>query len=241
MNIALNILDWQASAPGLSTHEHWRDWSLAVPVVAADAPLPDCPHLPMMTARRLSAGSRLAVDNGLALLQRYQPEAVVFTSRHGELERNQRILDALAQQHPLSPTDFTMSVHNAAVGSLTIVANAPLVSTSLSAGEDSFQQGLVEALVLVKSGYPRVLLVDFDSHIPAFYHPYLASGTPNYPYATALLLTAGATLHCASEPAEGTPSHCVLPQSLSFLHSWLSGKSEFTITGERLRWRWSCQ
>ncbi|MEA9390026.1 beta-ketoacyl synthase chain length factor [Acerihabitans sp. TG2] len=241
MNIALNILDWQASAPGLSTHDHWRKWSLIAPAISADAPLPNCPNLPMMTARRLSAGSRLAVDNGLALLRRHQPEAVVFTSRHGELERNQRILDALAQQHPLSPTDFTMSVHNAAVGSLTIVGNAPLVSTSLSAGEDSFQQGLVEALVLIKSGYQRVLLVDFDNHIPAFYHPLMASGTPNYPYATALLLTAGETLHCVSQPLEGKPLPRVLPQSLRFLHSWLSGKREFSITGERLRWRWSCQ
>jgi len=239
MNIALNILDWQASAPGLSTHEHWRDWSLAVPVVAADAPLPDCPHLPMMTARRLSAGSRLAVDNGLGLLRRYQPEAVVFTSRHGELERNQRILDALAQQHPISPTDFTMSVHNAAVGSLTIVAKAPLVSTSLSAGEDSFQQGLIEALVLVNSGYPRVLLVDFDNPIPDFYQPFMAPDTPNYPYAAALLLTAGDSLRCAGERAQDPLSPRALPQSLAFLHGWLSGRREFTITGERLCWRWS--
>lgn len=93
--------------------------------------LTKCDQLPMMTARRLNSGSRMAVNNGLALLRR-QPEieAIVFTSRHGELERNLRILLALSKQESLSPTDFAMSVHNSAVGSLTIAAQAPLVSTS---------------------------------------------------------------------------------------------------------------
>ncbi|WP_413736394.1 beta-ketoacyl synthase chain length factor [Sodalis sp. RH21] len=239
MKLALTILDWQAGAPGLSTPEHWRAWSGSPPAIIADAALPPCAQLPMMTARRLSAGSRLAVDHGLALLRRHQPDAVIFTSRHGELERNQRILDALARQHTLSPTDFTMSVHNAAVGSLTIAAQAPLVSASLSAGEDSFQQGLVEAQILLKSGYSRVLLVDFDNKIPAFYHPFLAPGTPDFPYAVALLLTAGETLCCRSDRARQEAPPRVLPQSLAFMHHWLSAETAFSITGERLCWRWS--
>ncbi|WP_410012872.1 beta-ketoacyl synthase chain length factor [Sodalis sp. C49] len=240
MQISLNILDWQASAPGLSGRDDWRRWSVAAPLIARDAPLPDCPHLPMMTARRLSAGSRLAVDNGLALLQRHQPDAVIFSSRHGELERNQRILEALAGLTPPSPTDFAMSVHNAAVGSLTIVAKAPLASASLSAGEDSFQQGLVEAQLFLHSGYQRVLLVDFDNTIPAFYRPYLAEQTPDYPYAVALLLTPGATLRCQSQRLDKPISPGMLPQSLAFLHGWLSGAPAFTLTSERLSWHWSC-
>lgn len=240
MKVALNILDWQASAPGLSGQDQWRQWSDNAPLIAGNAPLPPCRHLPMMTARRLSAGSRMAVDNGLVLLQRHQPDAVIFTSRHGELERNQRILDALAGLTPPSPTDFAMSVHNAAVGSLTIVAKAPLVSSSLSAGEDSFQQGLVEAQSFLHSGYRRVLLVDFDNPLPAFYRPHLADQTPDYPYAAALLLTPGDTLRFRSQRLDTPPSPRGLPQSLAFLHGWLSGKPAFTLTGERLSWHWSC-
>lgn len=48
----------------------------------------------MMTARRLSSGSKLAVDCGLAMLRRHDINAVLYTSRHGELERNYRILHA---------------------------------------------------------------------------------------------------------------------------------------------------
>ncbi len=71
---------------------------------------------------------------------------MVFTSRHGELERNFRILQALATGQDLSPTDFAMSVHNSAVGNLTIAAQQPIVSSSLSAGLDTFQQGLCEVI-----------------------------------------------------------------------------------------------
>ncbi|TYE05268.1 beta-ketoacyl synthase, partial [Escherichia coli] len=69
------------------------------------APLAKLSELPMMTARRLSSGSKLAVECGLAMLRRYQPDAVLYTSRHGELERNYRIVHALATEQALSPTD----------------------------------------------------------------------------------------------------------------------------------------
>lgn len=48
----------------------------------------------MMTARRLNSGSKLAVDCGLSMLRKHAIDAVVYTSRHGELERNYRILHA---------------------------------------------------------------------------------------------------------------------------------------------------
>ena len=103
----------------------------------------------MMTARLLSLGSKLAVECGLTL-RRHRPDAVLYTSRHGELERNYRIVHALATEQALSPTDFALSVHNSSVGNLTIVAKQPIVSSSLSAGRDSFQQGLCEGLACYK-------------------------------------------------------------------------------------------
>ncbi len=115
----------------------------------------------MMTARRLSSGSKLAVECGLSMLQKHAIDAVLYTSRHGELERNYRILEALATNQAVSPTDFALSVHNSAVGNLTIAAKQPVVSSSLAAGKDTFQQGLCEVISLLQAGYQRVLMVDF--------------------------------------------------------------------------------
>lgn len=240
MNLAFTLVDWQASAPGLHQPADWVRWAQQPAVIDSSQPLAKCSQLPMMAARRLTAGSRAAVDCGLTLLRRSAVDALVFTSRHGELERNLRILSALAQQQSVSPTDFAMSVHNAAVGSLTIAAQAPLVATSLAAGVDSFQQGMVEVAALHKAGYQRVLLVDFEGAIPDIYHAHLSDQALFAAYAVALLLAPGEQCQCSSHP-DRVPRTASLPQSLLFLHAQLGRQAEFSLPGDRCRWQWQCR
>ncbi|MEW7311482.1 beta-ketoacyl synthase chain length factor [Buttiauxella gaviniae] len=238
MKLAFNIIDWQASAPGLSASDDWQAWSKSPAEIDISAPLAKSTHLPMMTARRLASGSRLAVDCALAVFSRHQVDALVFASRHGELERNFRILTALAEGESLSPTDFAMSVHNSAVGNTTIAAKQALVSSSVSAGYDTFAQALIEVASLHHAGYQRVLLVDFDGLIPEFYHPHLPGEAVNIPFAVGLLLEAGTQMQCETAP-HAIHAAQALPQSLAFLHGWCSGAQTFTLPGERLVWRWS--
>lgn len=240
MKLAFTLLDWQASAPGLNEQADWQQWASRSPQIDASQPMAKTHFLPMMTARRLTGGSRAAVESGLALMKRQRVDAIVFTSRHGELERNLRILTSLARQESLSPTDFAMSVHNAAVGSLTIAASAPLVTTSLAAGVDTFQQGLVEVTALHSAGYQQVLLVDFDGAIPDFYHPYLPSELLHCPWAVGLLLVAGEKCQCVSQPAANKEAG-ELPQSLQFLHAYLAQTPAFMLRGDRLDWQWQCR
>ena len=238
MKFALNITDWQAKAPGLSETTEWQRWSQQPYAIDPAAPLAKPGELPMMTARRLSSGSKLAVDCGLAMLRRHDIDAVLYTSRHGELERNYRILHALAHEQALSPTDFALSVHNSAVGSLTIAAGQPIVSSSLSAGRDTFQQGLCEVIGLLQAGYRRVLMVDFDGFLPEFYHPHLPPTMPTWPWALALVCEAGNGWRCETE-RQAAPEESALPQGLLFLQHYLQNADAFTLPGERARWRWS--
>ncbi|WP_428944147.1 beta-ketoacyl synthase chain length factor [Pantoea sp. FN060301] len=238
MKFALNILDWQASAPGLSETAQWQQWSRHPHAIDPAAPLGNLSDLPMMVARRLSSGSKLAVACGLAMLRRHNIDAVLYTSRHGELERNYRILHALAMEQALSPTDFASSVHNSAVGNLTIIAKQPLVSSSLSAGKETFQQGLCEVMCLLQAGYQRVLMVDFDGFLPAFYHPCLPPQMPIWPYAVALVCEMGNAWRCETAPG-GISEEAALPQSLMFLQHYLNNAEAFTLPGERMQWHWS--
>ena len=237
MNLAYSLVDWQALAPGLASQDDWQRWAQQPPALDTALPVAKPHFLPRMPAGRLRGGRRAAVECGLALLARRAVDAVVFTSRHGELERNLRILTALANEEALSPTDFAMSVHNSAVGSLTIAAKQPLVSTSVSAGIDSFQQGLIEVSALHQAGYRQVLLVDFDGVIPDYYRPWLPESVEQLPYAVGLVLGAGETLRCAARPQTSKLSG-VLPQSLAFLHGLLNAATDFTLPGDRLSWRW---
>lgn len=240
MKFSICISDWQALAPGLNCKTDWQAWANSNSSIKPSDSLSKCKHLPMMMARRLSAGSKMSVDVGLALMQRNQIDALVFSSRHGELEKNYRILETLYQQEEQSPTIFAMSVHNAAVGTLTITAKAELVSTAISAGIDSFQQAVIESYLLLKDGHKKVLLVDFDSFIPAFYSSHLTSDTPNYPYAVGLVLESGSSLSCESI-ATMEKYHSNTPQSITFLNAWLQQHKSFSLDGEQNRWQWTQQ
>ncbi|QNK31679.1 beta-ketoacyl synthase chain length factor [Serratia sp. JUb9] len=232
----MKILNWWALADGRETADSWRQWARQPHGEITTQTLPPCPHIPMMSLRRMSAGTRLAVECGLTLLEQQAVDMAIFTSRHGELERTHKILQHLNQQQPLSPTDFAMSVHNTAAGWLTIIAKNTLPTTSLAAGEDSFQQGILEAQGILASGAAeRVLLVDFDGALPEDYQPFVTLTAR--PYALALLLAAGESLQCVPVARQATAES--LPQSLSFLRHWLSGQTEFIVPGPRHDWRWT--
>lgn len=103
MKFTLTLIDWQARAPGLSDADEWQAWSRRSDAIDPTAPLAKLTDLPMMTARRLNSGSRLAVDLGLMMLRKHRIDAVVYSSRHGELERNFRILQPWRQNSPFPP------------------------------------------------------------------------------------------------------------------------------------------
>lgn len=238
MIFAFNLIDWQARAPGLSDNAQWQHWAHHAEPIDSGAPQAKLTALPMMTARRLSSGSKLAVECGLSMLNKHAIDAVLYTSRHGELERNYRILHALATEQAVSPTDFALSVHNSAVGNLTIAARQPVVSSSLAAGKETFQQGLCEVVSLLQAGYQRVLMVDFDGALPEFYHADVPAGMPRWPYACAMVFEAGDALTCTTRPGGSDEEHG-LPQSLTFLRHYLNCDRQFTLDGEVLDWCWS--
>ena len=130
MKLAFNIVDWQAVAPALTTTAEWQQWARQPARIDRKAKLTGCVPLPAMIARRLNTGSRLAAGCGLALVRRQQVDALVFCSRHGELESNFQLLTQLAHQNSLSPTDFVMSVHNSAAGNRAIAAKISVPATS---------------------------------------------------------------------------------------------------------------
>lgn len=185
----------------------------------------------------MSIGSRLAVEAGLSLLENHNVDAAIFSSRHGELEKTGRILHNLSQDEMLSPTEFSMSVHNTAAGWLTIISKKPLPVTSLAAGKDSFQQGILEAQSMLASGASRVMLVDFDGEIPAIYDESVNSEF--LPYAVAIILAAGDTLQCQSVAAQEGIEELSLPQSLQFLRGYLPSSLSFNVSaGHRHCWQW---
>jgi len=143
--------------------------------------------LPANEARRTTTVIRLA----LKVIETIDQEAntsVVFASSEGDLDITDKICKALATKEKMvSPTLFHNSVHNAPAGYFSISANMKTPSVSLSAGDNTFSAGLIEAISQVLIENNDVLLVAYDNTTPtdldAFRHF-------DYPVGIALLLSA---------------------------------------------------
>lgn len=232
--LSFSLLDSQALSPGLADEDAWQAWAQQGrwPV---DPPFPVTPLLPMMMARRLSQGARLAVQVGLSLLARHQVDSAIFVSRHGELARSMALLQALADGQALSPTDFSMSVHNTAAGLCSIQGKAAIPMSSLAAGENSLMAGLTEAVGALQAGARKVLLVAFEGPVPEFHRPWLAEEAP--PHALGLVLEGGEQW-CCEGVSPAVDAARPLPQSLALWRALLLGEPTLILCDDRQAWRW---
>src|SRR6516164_4833273 len=125
--------------------------------------------MPMMLRRRLGPLGQRAIaaayETGADAGARY-----IFASRHGDLRRTATLLASLAARETLSPAEFSVSVHNAFAGLLSIATQATAGHTAIAAGPDSFAFGIVEAVgCLMAAPAERVLLVYCDEAPPVPY------------------------------------------------------------------------
>ncbi|WP_295353414.1 beta-ketoacyl synthase chain length factor [uncultured Succinivibrio sp.] len=256
MNFNLSIADYRIKAFDIVNNEQFKEVINGTRPLDRESKPPKAEKIPMMTARRLSIGCRMAVDVGSLLLEQHPDiEAVIYSSRSGEIEHNFKILDAVTSGNDCSPTDFSMSVHNCGVGNFTILNKAKIPSTSISSGKDTFMQALTEAYALLKTSYKKVLLVDYEVTIPEFYTGYLREYTPNFPYAIGLVLTLGDMLKitCQPEPAihntadkdaepysrtdnKSSDDSFEYPQVIDFLKNYVRKVPSFTLEGQNCSW-----
>ncbi len=239
MKYSLDVVDWRALAPGINDASQWVTWAANNTSLPVSDELAKSQRIPMMTARRMSPASRLAVEASLDIMDRHSVDMAIFTSRHGELERTYKIVQSLAKDHETSPTDFSMSVHNTAAGWMTIAGKKIFPVTSLAAGEDSFQQGFLEAFALLNTGIQHVLLVDFDGAVPSVYKQNVPSLYA--PYATAFLLAKGSMMNCERVSGKDIQTAAILPQSLQFLRGWLNAEHSFPVAAKTHLWQWATQ
>ncbi len=142
----------------------------------------------------------------------------VFASRHGALERTVELLSNLAKDEPLSPTSFSLSVHNSTVGLFSIARSDRAAATAMAAGADSLGLALLEGAMQIAEGAERVLVCYADHKLPA---PYAGAveDSMHHPFSISLLLTqpqAGAAQFALAH-SDAAPSEAPEPALMRFL------------------------
>ncbi len=147
----------------------------------------DLSAFPAMLRRRLSKPGKTALHTILQIKDSLPEEIpTVFSSHYGEVERSVSLLKSLAHGETVSPTDFSLAVHNAVAGVYSIGCKQHSNMNAISAGSGGFTMGFVEACGLLLE-HDHVLCVDYGSPLPEPYEN--ASNQQEYPYAIAMLIS----------------------------------------------------
>jgi hypothetical protein len=91
---------------------------------------------------------------------------IVVGSAFGELETTIEMLNELEGDGVPSPMRFQHSVHNSAVGALSIAQRNQAPSTSMAAGNDTVAMVLLEAMAQLAAGGGPVLAIVADEPVP---------------------------------------------------------------------------
>jgi hypothetical protein len=234
--ITFNIAQWRAWAPGLESADDWHAWSQAPASLPASDACPDVSFLPAMQRRRLSRLARMAFSVGWPLAEGLPDLPLVFISRHGETPRTLDILSDLANDQPLSPTQFSLSVHNAVIGLWSILRNETAEMTALAAAGDGLEHGMLEAAALLNEGAPAVLLVISEEQPPDAYAGWI-SDVP-FPYALGLLLTPGDEWQLELTHGSVQPTHTQWPHALNLLRTLLTEQVACQHAWKNRVWNW---
>ncbi len=185
-NIAEFIVhSWGAWAPGLSCHEDWLQWQEGNRDIGTENPPP--PKVVAKALQRRLSPLAKAVFNAVGqCIEEGDALPAVFSSAHGEIVKSLQMLEVLQSGEELSPTAFSLSVHNAIAGLFSIVFEDRQEISVIAPGRDGMASGFIEALGLLQEGHSQVLLVFYDEPLPPFFP--IAPFDLNLPFPCALAL-----------------------------------------------------
>lgn len=238
----LAVRAWSAWSPERETSGAWLAWAGAPREetdVADVAPMGDA--VPMMLRRRTTGLGRKMIGGALACGETARTGRYVLASRHGEFSRILGILKCLAARELPSPAEFSMSVHNALPGLLSIHTGNTHGHTAVAAGLDTFGFGLMEAAAcLAERPYEPVLYFFGDEPLPGEFNTF-GKDDIDLPLVIALALRTpnadeeGIVFDAVPRSAGSPPSTAA---AIDFLRFLLSGEESAVSEGMRMTWIW---
>ncbi|WP_163648340.1 beta-ketoacyl synthase chain length factor [Modicisalibacter sp. 'Wilcox'] len=218
---SLHLQDWRAWLPDGDAERDAR--------IVTDA-RPAGRSLPAMLRRRVNLAGR-AVADLLAELDPGADSILLHASRHGDGERTLELLYALAEDAPLSPARFGLSVHNAVLGVYSIASGNRRSLQAIAAGGDELAALFSEARGYLAEGAPQVVAVFSDVPVPSRFAGHAPASRGAAALAMRLALDTGPVIHESPWPGGGEP-----PQPADAI-AWLRDGGELGSPLRGRAWR----
>lgn len=234
-----SICKWAAWAPGLHDNSSWNHWLSHPKELSDSGELSALVEMSAAMRRRANRLGRAALQATYWCMPENEP--VVYASRYGEIGRSVEMLDQLAEGETVSPTAFSMSVHNAIGALFSITVNNTGNYTAIAAGEETVEAAFIEASGLLADGAPHVTIVYYDAPLPERYRQFGEHATCIHAWACRIeqVDSGGFSI---SQGAPGTQTDAPgidLPIDLSILRFLLTADSKALMhrSGNRC-WLW---
>lgn len=157
---------------GIDNNDELMLWAKGDIQLSKEFTPPKPQYYPKGQLRRLSPFSKVALhclDIPSALTQNLP---LIFASQHGDLAKTVKLIKDAAIGEYLSPTQFALSVHNATTGLFSIATNNTAATTTISAGNNSFMEGLIEASMQCLQENTSVIYTYCDFDVPIEYRQF---------------------------------------------------------------------
>jgi len=125
--------------------------------------------IPKMLKRRLSPLARMVFCAAIPCLKDNKQIPTVFSSTHGELAKSFNMMEMIEAGEEISPTAFSLSVHNAIAGLFSMAFKNKSESTVVAPGEEGIAAAFIESTGLLQEGAEQVLVVLYDEPLVNFY------------------------------------------------------------------------
>ena len=198
----------------------------------------DVSFLPMMQRRRLSPLARAACAVAWHCRERAGDMPTVFFTNHGESQYYFEMLQDMAAGEAVSPSRFSLCVHNAIAGLYSLQTGSVLPYVSLAGGTEGLFGAFIEASGLLLE-VPQVLVVCYEQPLPQVYQAYLTVEKKTWALAMVLARpgTSGYCLRLAREANTGSKS--LDQQQTDLIQTIISGRRSGFQQLEKSIWHWS--
>ncbi|MFK5951058.1 MAG: beta-ketoacyl synthase chain length factor [Methylococcales bacterium] len=156
--------------------------------------------IPKMLKRRLSPLARIVFCAAIPCLEEHSKIPTVFSSTHGELAKSFKMMQMIEAGEEISPTAFSLSVHNAIAGLFAMAYENKVQSTVVAPGEEGIAAAFIEAMGLLDEGEKQVLIILYDEPLVSFYpdKPYKLTTNKSCAVALTISKTGSGTPMCFS-------------------------------------------
>jgi hypothetical protein len=236
MQTLITLENTSAWAPGLTTETDWSAWAKNPKPLSGDEKI-QATSIPPLLRRRCSHLGKMALEVAHHTLTDSPVDYIIFASGHGDLQCTVQLLDDICLSEPLSPTQFTRSVHNTSVGLFSIIHKLKHNTTFISAGDDTFVMAMLDALTYLNT-HPntRVLVVMAEATLPEAYAD--MNIAPTQDYAAGFLLSNHQHTLCATTGTSASNQH-TFPPALEFLAWHLQHtRIAFALSGQHQALLW---